>query len=182
MVPAVSRSRQREASGMIEDLTACFDGLADPRVTRQCDHRLIDILVIAVSAVIACAESWEDIALYGRSKQAWLATVLALPNGIPSHDTFRRVLMLIDPDAFEGCFTRWVQSWAGGGAREVVPVDAKPGRRSGSRRHDHGPLHVVSAWASGQGLALGQRAVDGKSNKIVAIPELLETLTWRAAS
>ena len=69
-----------------EDLTASFDGLADPRVTRRCDHRLIDILVIAVSAVIACAESWEDIELYGRSKQAWLKTFLALPNGIPSHD------------------------------------------------------------------------------------------------
>src|SRR5215216_2017641 len=78
---------------MIEDLTACFDGLADPRVTRQCDHRLIDILVIAVIAVIACAESWEDIELYGRSKQVWLKTFLDLPNGIPSHDTFRRVFM-----------------------------------------------------------------------------------------
>src|SRR6185436_6287530 len=98
MVPAVSRPRRREAGGMIEDLTACFDGLVDPRVTRRCNHRLIDILMIAVSAVIACAESWEDIELYGRSKQAWLKTFLALPNGIPSHDTFRRVFMLIDPD------------------------------------------------------------------------------------
>jgi predicted transposase YbfD/YdcC len=105
-----------------------------------------------------------------------LETFLALPNGIPSHDTVRRVFMLIDPDAFEGCFTRWVQSWARGVAREVVAVDGKTVRRSGSRRHDQGPLHVVSAWASGQGLALGQRAVDGKSNEIVAVPELLETL------
>src|SRR5215217_858378 len=72
MVLAVSRSRRREASGMIEGLTACFAGLADPRATRRCDHRLIDILLIAVCAVIACAESWEDIELYGRSKQAWL--------------------------------------------------------------------------------------------------------------
>ena len=90
---------------MIEDLTACFDGLVDPRVTRQCDHRLIDILVIAVSAVIACAESWEDIELYGRSKQAWLKSFLALPNGIPSHDTFRRVLMLVtrSADLTGGC-------------------------------------------------------------------------------
>src|SRR5215212_1571785 len=87
MVPSVSRPRRQEASGMIKDLTACFDGLADPRVTRQCDHRLIDMLVIAVSAVIACAESWEDIELYGRSKQVWLKTFLDLPNGIPSHDT-----------------------------------------------------------------------------------------------
>ena len=86
--------------------------------------------------------------------------------------------MLIDPDAFEVCFTQWVQSWARGVAREreVVAVDGKTVRRSGSRRHDHGPLHVVSAWASAQGLALGQRAVDGKSNEIAAIPALLETL------
>jgi len=161
---------------MIKGLAACFTGLEDPRETSRCDHQLIDILVIAVCAVIACAESWEDIALYGRSKQAWLETFLALPNGIPSHDTFRRVFMLIDPDAFEMCFTRWVQSWARGVAREVVAVDGKTVRRSGRRRHDHGPLHVVSAWASEQGLALGQRAVDGKSNEIVAIPELLETL------
>ncbi len=118
----------------------------------------------------------EDIELYGRSKQAWLETFLALPNGIPSHDTFRRVFMLIDPDAFEICFTRWAQSLAGEVEREVVAVDGKTVRRSGRRRHDHGPLHLVSAWASGQGLALGQRAVDGKSNEIVAIPELLETL------
>src|SRR5678815_1467867 len=82
MVPAVSRSKRWEASGMIKDLTACFDGLVDPRVTRRCDHRLIDILVIAVSAVMACAESWEDITLYGRSKQALQKTFLTLPNGI----------------------------------------------------------------------------------------------------
>ena len=123
---------------MIEGLTACFDGLADPRVIRQCDHQLIDILVIAVSAVIACAESWEDIELYGRGKQVWLKTFLALPNGIPSHDTFRRVFMLIDADAFEGCFTRWAQSLTSKVEREVVAIDGKTVRRSGSRRHNHG--------------------------------------------
>src|SRR5215208_4229871 len=138
---------------MIQGLTACFTGLEDPRETSRCDHQLIDILVFAVCAVIACEASWEDIALYGRSKQAWLATFLALPNGIPSHDTFRRVFMLIDPDAFEACFSRWVQAWARGFKREVVAVDGKTVRRSGSRRHDHGPLHVVSAWASDQGVA-----------------------------
>src|SRR3954468_21622929 len=126
IVPAVSRSRRREASGMIENLTACFDGLIDPRATRRCDHQLIDILVIAAIAVIACAESWEDIELYGRSKQAWLKTFLALPNGIPSHDTFRRVFMLIDPDAFEGCFARWAQSLTRKVEREVVAIDGKP--------------------------------------------------------
>src|SRR5919205_2200087 len=175
-MPAVSRSRRREASGMIENLTACFDGLADPRATRRCNHQLIDILVIAAIAVIACAESWEDIELYGRSKQTWLKTFLALPNGIPSHDTFWRVFMLVDPDAFEGCFARWAQSLTSKVEREGVAIDGKTGRRSGSRRHNHGPLHLVSAWASDQGLVLGQREVDGKSNEITAIPELLDTL------
>jgi len=161
---------------MIEGLAACFAGLADPRETRRCDHQLIDILAIAVCAVIACAESWEDIELYGRSKQAWLKGFLALPNGIPSHDTFRRVFMLLDPDAFEACFATWAQSLAVGVEREVIAVDGKTVRRSASRRHEHGPLHLVSAWASGRGLALGQREVDGKSNEIAAIPELLDAL------
>src|SRR5438445_89681 len=124
---------------MIEGLAACFAGLTDPRETSRCDHQLVDILAIAVCAVVACAESWEDIELYGRSKQAWLGTFLALPNGIPSHDTFRRVFMLIDPDAFEACFTRWAQSLADGIEREVVAVDGKTVRRSGSRRHERGP-------------------------------------------
>src|SRR5919202_6966077 len=128
-------------------LAACFTELADPRETRRCDHQLVDILAIAVCAVIACAESWEDIELYGRSKQAWLKTFLALPNGIPSHDTFRRVFLLIDPDAFEACFTRWAQSLTGKVEREVVALDGKTVRRSGSRRHERGPLHLISAWA-----------------------------------
>jgi predicted transposase YbfD/YdcC len=161
---------------MIEGLAACFAGLEDPREARQCDHRLIDILVIAVCAVIAGAESWEDMELYGRSKQAWLKTFLALPNGIPSHDTFRRVFMLIDPDVFEACFMRWARTLAGEVEREVVATDGKTVRRSGGRRHDHGPLHLVSAWASEQGLVLGQREVDGKSNEITAVPELLDAL------
>ena len=164
---------------MIDGLAACFAGLADARETRRCDHRLIDILMIAISAVIACAESWEDIELYGRSKQAWLKSFLALPNGIPSHDTFRRVFMLIDPDAFEGCFARWAQSLTRKVEREVVAIDGKTVRRSGSRRHDRGPLHLVSAWASDQGLVLGQREVDGKSNEITAIPARLETLSLK---
>jgi hypothetical protein len=118
----------------------------------------------------------QDIALYGRSKQAWLKSFLALPNDIPSHGTFRRVFMLIDPDAFEACFVRWAQSLMGKVEREVLAIDGKTVRRSGSRRHDHGPLHLVSAWASDQGLVLGRREVDGKSNETTAVPELLDTL------
>ena len=97
---------------MIEKLIEHLSELDDPRCPGKVEHQLIDILVIAVCAVIACAESWEDIALYGRSKQDWLRRFLALPNGVPSHDTFRRVFMLIDPDAFEACFTAWAQGIA----------------------------------------------------------------------
>jgi predicted transposase YbfD/YdcC len=137
---------------------------------------LLDILVIAVCAVVACAESWCDIALYGRSKLAWLRTFLELPNGIPSHDTFRRVFMLIDPDAFEAGFTAWVGSLVAGFEREVVAVDGKTLRRSFDHGREQSPLHLVSAWASEQGLVLGQRCVDGKSNEITAIPALLDQL------
>ena len=161
---------------MLEGLAACFAGLADPRATRRCDHRLIDILVIAVCAVIACAESWDDIALYGRSKLAWLRTFLELPNGIPSHDTFRRVFMLINPDAFEAGFAAWAGSLAAGFEREVVAIDGKTLRRSFDHGREQSALHVVSAWASEQGLVLGQRRVDGTSNEITAVPELLDQL------
>ena len=148
---------------MIEGLAACFVGLDDPRTSSRCDHQLVDILVIAVCAVIACTESWEDIELYGRSKQAWLKTFLALPNGIPSHDTFRRVFMLIDPDAFEACFARWAQSLAGKAEREVVAVDGKTVRRSGGRRHDQArciwsaPGQVIRGWCSASARSMASR-------------------------
>jgi predicted transposase YbfD/YdcC len=163
----------------VEKLVEHFSTLEDPRCAGKVDHRLIDILVIAVCAVIACAESWDDIALYGRNKLSWLQSFLTLANGIPSHDTFRRVFMLIDPDAFEACFTAWAQSFAEPFEREVVAIDGKTLRRSFDRGRAQGPLHLVSAWASEQGLALGQREVDGKSNEITAIPALLETLSLK---
>src|SRR5919107_6427497 len=160
----------------IESLVRHLSAVGDPRCQGKIEHRLIDILVIAVCAVIACAESWDDIALYGRSKLAWLRTFLELPNGIPSHDTFRRVFMLIDPDAFEAGFTAWVGSLVSGFEREVVAIDGKTLRRSFDHGREQSPLHLVSAWASEQGLVLGQRCVDGKSNEITAVPALLDQL------
>jgi predicted transposase YbfD/YdcC len=154
-----------------------FSELEDPRMVGKIDHRLIDILVIAVCAVIACAESWDDIALYGRSKEGWLRRFLDLPNGIPSHDTFRRVFMLINPDAFERRFSAWTRTLSDQAVeREVVAIDGKSVRRSFDRARAQAPLHLVSAWASERGLSLGQRAVDGQSNEITAIPELLDAL------
>jgi predicted transposase YbfD/YdcC len=160
----------------IESLVRHLSAVGDPRCQGKIEHRLIDILVIAVCAVIACAESWDDVALYGRSKQAWLRTFLDLPNGIPSHDTFRRVFMLIDPDAFERGFAAWVGSLVDGFEREVIAIDGKTLRRSFDRRRERAPLHLVSAWASEQGLVLGQRRVHETSNEITAIPELLDQL------
>jgi predicted transposase YbfD/YdcC len=160
----------------IEKLGQYLVGVEDPRCSGKVEHRLVEVLVIAVCAVLACAESWDDIALYGRSKLAWLRTFLDLPNGTPSHDTFRRVFMLIDPDAFEAGFSAWVGSLADRFEREVVAIDGKTIRRSFDHGRDQSPLHVVSAWASGQGLVLGQRCVDGKSNEITAVPELLDQL------
>src|SRR4051795_13470405 len=160
----------------IESLVRHLGVVEDPRCQGKIEHRLIDILVVAICAVIACAESWDDIALYGRSKLAWLRTFLDLPNGIPSHDTFRRVFMLIDPDAFERGFAAWVGSLVAGFEREVIAIDGKTLRRSFDRRREQSPLHLVSAWASEQGLVLGQRCVNGKSNEITVIPALLDQL------
>ena len=161
---------------LIDQLIARSSELEDPRCAGKVEHRLIDILVIAICAVIACAESWEDIALYGRGKFAWLRQFLALANGIPSRDTFRRIFMPIDPDAFEACFTARVDTATTLGEREVIAIDGKTVRRSFDRGRQQSPLHLVSAWASEQNLVLGQRRVDDKSNEITAIPELLDSL------
>jgi predicted transposase YbfD/YdcC len=162
-----------------EQLVEHFSGINDPRCAGKVGHQLIDILVIAVCAVIAGGESWEDMALYGRIKADWLRSFLALQNGVPSHDTFRRVFMLIDPESFERCFTAWAESFSTAPNREVVAIDGKTMRRSFDRSREQGPLHVVSAWATERGLILGQRQVDEKSNEITAIPELLDALTLK---
>src|SRR3954451_23564851 len=157
---------------MMEGLAACFAGLSDPRETSRCDHQLVDILAIAVCAVVACAESWEDIELYGRSKQAWRETFLALPNGIPSRDTFRRVFMLIAPEAFERCFLGWVRAVfrpEEGGPRQVA-VDGKTVRRSFDLRKGRSPLHLVSAYATEGGIVLAQRATETKGGELAVLP------------
>ena len=129
----------------VRTLVEEFSALEDPRCRGKVEHRLIDILVIAVCAVIAGAKSWGDIALYGRSKIGWLGTFLALPNGIPAHDTFRRVFMLIDTERFERCFEAWVRSFGAPLDQEVVAIDRKTIRGSFDRGREQRPLHVVSA-------------------------------------
>ena len=165
----------------VRNLVEEFSALEDPRCGGKVEHRLINILVIAVCAVIAGAESWEDIALYGRSKIGWLGKFLVLPNGIPAHDTFRRVFMLIDTGRFETCFEAWARSFGATLDREVVAIDGKTIRGSFDRGREQGPLHVISAWACDRRLVLGQRQVGDKSNEITAIPELLDVLDIKGA-
>jgi predicted transposase YbfD/YdcC len=163
---------------MLEALVAQFASLQDPRCGWRVEHKLVDILVIAVCAVVGEAESFEDIALYGRCKRDWLQRFLELPGGIPSHDTFRRVLMPIDPDRFERCFLGWVQSVLRpntGTARQIA-IDGKTVRRSFDRKRGRSPLHLVSAYATEHGLVLAQRATETKGGELAALPELLDGL------
>ncbi len=153
-----------------------FADLPDPRVERCKRHPLLDVVTVALCAVVCGADTWVDVAEFGRSKEGWLRTFLALPNGIPSHDTFGRVFAALDPTAFEAAFLGWVQALAAATAGQVVAVDGKTLRRSHDRANGQGPLHLVSAWASANRLVLGQVAVDDKSNEITAIPALLDAL------
>jgi predicted transposase YbfD/YdcC len=141
---------------------------------------LLDIITIAICAVLCGADSWVDVEVFGQAKLSWLRTFLALPNGIPSHDTFGRVFATLDPQQFEQCFLSWVRAvvtpTAGETAREVVALDGKTLRRSHDRGAGQAPLHLVSAWAAANGLVLGQMAVDTKSNEITALPALLQVL------
>jgi predicted transposase YbfD/YdcC len=160
-----------------------FADLIDPRGERSRRHELLDVVGIALGAVIAGAESWTAVEAYGHAKRDWLARHFRLPNGIPSHDTFRRVFCLLDPLAFQGSFADWIAALAecGVGSRRTIPIDGKTVRRSGRRGRGLAPLHLVSAWAAANHVSLGQVAVDEKSNEITAIPRLLELLDLKGA-
>lgn len=157
-------------------LATSFATLPDPRVDRTKDHLLLDIVLIAICAVVCGAEGWVEVAEFGQAKLAWFSRFLKLPNGIPSHDTFGRVFAALDAAAFERCFLEWVQAVNVLTAGQVIAIDGKTLRRSHDKRRGKAALHVVSAWASANGLVLGQVATDAKSNEITAIPELLRLL------
>lgn len=153
-----------------------FGDLPDPRVERCKHHQLLDIVTIAICAVISNADGWTDIEAYGRAKETWLRHFLELPNGIPSHDTFARVFAKLDPIAFQRCFVRWVDAIRDKLPGDVIAIDGKTSRRTHDSTIDLSPLHMVSAWSSDNRLVLGQVRVDEKSNEITAIPVLLDLL------
>lgn len=148
----------------------------DPRIDRTKRHLLSDILAIAICAVICGADEWTEMEAFGKAKQAWFKSFLALPNGIPSHDTLARVLARLDPLALQQSFVAWIQGLSQQLAGSVVAIDGKTVRHSFDRAAGKAAIHMVSAWASSHHLVLGQVKVDDKSNEIVAIPQLLEML------
>ena len=160
-----------------------FATLTDPRdpAAPNSRHLLMDILVIAVCAVISGAEGWEDIEEYGKAQAAWFADLLDLPHGIPGHDTFRRVLSQLDPEELTRCFIAWTQALRDASGGEVVALDGKTLRHSFDRATSTAAIHMVSAWASTNRLVLGQLKVEEKSNEITAIPALLALLDLKGA-
>jgi predicted transposase YbfD/YdcC len=153
-----------------------FASLEDPRIERTKLHQLLDIIVIAICAIICGADDWVEVALFGNAKLAWLRTFLALPNGIPSHDTFGRVFARLNPEQFQQCFLAWIQAVSAVTHGQVIAIDGKVLRGSCNRVLGKAGIDMVSAWATANHLVLGQVKVDDKSNEITAIPKLLQVL------
>jgi predicted transposase YbfD/YdcC len=145
-------------------------------VQGRCDYPLLEVITIAICAVIAGADTWTGIETFGKSKEAWLRQFLPLVNGIPAHDTFGDVFRVIDAEAFQRSFMRWVERVFTVTNGQVIAIDGKTARRSHDKSIGQDAIHMVNAWASANGIALGQRKVADKSNEITAIPELLRLL------
>jgi predicted transposase YbfD/YdcC len=166
------------------DFKEHFSVVDEPRMDRTKRHDLMDILFICVAGTLAGCDGPSDIADFTKTQLAWCRKFVKLKNGPPSHDTIGRVIALIKPEQFQRAFLDWIAALASDGpseGSEFVPIDGKTLRGSGGAKHRDNPLHVVSAWATKQGMTLGQVAVDSKSNEITAIPKLLKMLELKGA-
>ena len=161
---------------MKKTLAECFENLPDPRKRIDIEHKLMDIIIIAIIAVMCGANGFNEIEIFGKSKKKWFKKFLELSNGIPSHDTFNRVLSALNPNEFHKCFMNWVSTLYEKISREIISIDGKTARRTKEKIKNQKAIHVVSAWANENKLVLGQIKVDDKSNEITAIPELLKLL------
>ena len=163
----------------VESIGSYFESLSDPRHTRNRKHLLVDVVVIAVCGILCGSDGPTAIHRWADNRRDWLEQFLSLPNGIPSRDCIRRLLMALKPEAFQGCFQDWlahaIQS-NNSGPKRLIAIDGKTCRRSHDAAKDLGALHIVSAWASEEGIALGQVATEAKSNEITAIPVLLKQI------
>jgi predicted transposase YbfD/YdcC len=157
----------------IED---CFGDLTDKRVQGRCTYPLLEIITIAICAVVAGANSWVEVETFGKSKEDWLKQFLKLEHGVPSHDTYGDVFRMIDAEEFQRSFMQWVERVFTVTKGQVIALDGKTARRSHDKGIGQDAIHMVNAWASASGITLGQRKVDGKSNEITAIPALLRLL------
>jgi hypothetical protein len=165
----------------VPPLMEYFRNIEDPRIDRNKDYPLIEVIVITVLAVTAFAEGWEDIETYGLAKQQWLRQFLPLQNGIPKHDVYRRVFIRLQPDAIERCFMAWVSDLRQQVDQEIIAIDGKTVKGSFNSRTETSPLHLVSAWATENRLTLAQVKTQDKSNEITAIPCLLELIALKGS-
>jgi predicted transposase YbfD/YdcC len=156
-----------------------FADLEDPRQAHKVKHRLDDIILLAIFAVISNAQSWTEIEAFGQAKEAWLKQYLVLENGIPSHDTIQRVFQLLDPTILMSKFVEWTRGVMTVSKGKIIAIDGKTLRGSHDVSHERKALHMVRAWATEQGLLLGHQKVDEKSNEITAIPEILNLLVLK---
>jgi predicted transposase YbfD/YdcC len=171
-----------DAQGFVDGLKGCFADLKDPRNENSCTHLLFDIVAIAVLSVACGADDWCGMATFARVKLEWLKTFLALPGGAPSHDTFRRVFGLLDRKQFAAHLFRWTQALHEVTGGKLIAIDGKTQRRTFATKSGLKALHLVTAWASANGLTLGQVACEEKSNEITAIPELLKLLNLQGCT
>src|SRR5215212_2476096 len=161
----------------VESMASYFESLSDPRHTRNRKHLFIDVVVIAVCGLVCGCDGPTAIHRWATNRRDWLEEFLTLPNGIPSRDCIRRLLIALQPEAFQRCFRDWVAGALAPDStpgKRLVAIDGKACRGSHDAAHGLGALHLVSAWATEEGVALGQVATDGKSNEITAIPVLLD--------
>lgn len=163
-----------------EEILRYFRDVPDPRAANAW-HPLPDVMTIAILAVFCGARGWADVEFWAHNHKDWLAGFLKLPHGIPTHDTYDRIFAAIDPDAFERCFMSWSATLVASG-KQLIAIDGKTLRHSFEHGWSRTPIHMVSAFVTGNQLVLGQLKVDSKANEIVAIPKLLELLDLRGAT